>query len=177
MLVQASDNLRPAAFPQLAADGKGDIWETVGSGSSGLGQVCYESPWQGKGWSLTGDCYLAGGSNSSNFGLYYYNPRGLAFDGSGIVWIGSPGGGADSNGNPLTPGVVAFGGGSQGNGTDEFFYSSSLAAGPLRVAVDGSGNVWVLLADNTVTEYVGVATPVVTPLALGVKNKKLGAKP
>jgi len=47
----------------------------------------------------------------------------------------------------------------------------------LRVALDGSGNVWVLLADNTVTEYVGVATPVVTPIALGVKNKKLAAKP
>ena len=94
------------------------------------------------------------------------------------MWIGSPGGGASkSNGTPLSPGLVAFGGGSTGNGTDEFFYSSSLTAGPLRVAVDGSGNVWVLLADNTVTEYVGVATPVVTPLALGVKNKKLGAKP
>jgi hypothetical protein len=43
--------------------------------------------------------------------------------------------------------------------------------------VDGSGNVWVLLANNTVTEYVGAATPVVTPLALGVQSKKLGAKP
>jgi hypothetical protein len=102
----------------------------------------------------------------------------LAFDGAGIVWIGSPGGGESAfDGSPLTPGVVAFGGGSQGNGTDEFLGSSSLADGPLRVAVDGSGNVWVLLADNTVTEYVGVATPVVTPIALGMKNKKLGAKP
>jgi hypothetical protein len=35
----------------------------------------------------------------------------------------------------------------------------------------------VLLANNTVTEYVGVATPVVTPIALGVKNGKLAAKP
>jgi hypothetical protein len=49
--------------------------------------------------------------------------------------------------------------------------------GTLRVAVDGAGNVWVLLADNTVTEYVGAATPVVTPLALGLKNKKLATKP
>jgi hypothetical protein len=35
----------------------------------------------------------------------------------------------------------------------------------------------VLLADNTVTEYVGVAAPAVTPLALGVQDKKFGAKP
>jgi hypothetical protein len=57
------------------------------------------------------------------------------------------------------------------------FQSSSLSVGPLRVAVDGSGNVWVLLANNTVTEYVGIATPAVTPIALAVKSKKLGAKP
>jgi len=57
------------------------------------------------------------------------------------------------------------------------YQSSSLSAGPERVAVDRAGNVWVLLAGNTVTEYVGVATPAVTPIALGVKNNKLGAKP
>jgi hypothetical protein len=57
------------------------------------------------------------------------------------------------------------------------FAATSLSAGPLRVAVDKSGNVWVLLADNTVTEYVVAATPVVTPIALGLKNKKLAAKP
>ena len=47
----------------------------------------------------------------------------------------------------------------------------------MLLAIDGSGNVWVLLSDNTITEYIGVATPTVTPLALAVKNKKLGAKP
>jgi hypothetical protein len=168
LLVTGGSN---AQFPQLAANGSGYVWKILN------GQVCYVSPWQGKGWSLIGDCYLPGGSDSSNFGLYYYNPRGLAFDGAGIVWIGSPGGGVDAFNKPLTPGVVAFGGGSTGNGTNAFLQSSSLSAGPLRVALDGSGNVWVLLADNTVTEYVGVATPVVTPIALGVKNKKLAAKP
>jgi hypothetical protein len=62
-------------------------------------------------------------------------------------------------------------------GLPNYLSASSLAAGPLRVAIDGSGNVWVLLAGNSVTEYIGVATPVVTPLSLGVKNKKLAAKP
>ena len=41
----------------------------------------------------------------------------------------------------------------------------------------GLGPLEPFLSDNTITEYVGVATPVVTPIALGVKNKKLAAKP
>ena len=57
------------------------------------------------------------------------------------------------------------------------YQSASLANGPVRLAIDRAGNVWILLADGSMTEYVGLATPVVTPLALGVKNKKLGAKP
>jgi len=50
---------------------------------------------------------------------------------------------------------------------------------PYGVAVDGSGNVWVA-SDNTsgpLTEFVGLATPVVTPIAAGVAYKELGTKP
>jgi hypothetical protein len=61
--------------------------------------------------------------------------------------------------------------------SNRYLSASSLSAGTLRAAVDSSGNVWVLLTNNTVTEFVGVATPVETPIALGVKNKKLAAKP
>jgi hypothetical protein len=48
---------------------------------------------------------------------------------------------------------------------------------PVGDAVDGSGNVWVVMAANNVIEMVGVATPVVTPLSLGVKNNTLGTRP
>jgi len=61
--------------------------------------------------------------------------------------------------------------------TTPYLVSPSLSAGTVRLAADGSGNLWVLLANGTVTEYVGLATPVVTPIALGVKNKKLAATP
>jgi hypothetical protein len=44
------------------------------------------------------------------------------------------------------------------------------------VAIDGSGNVW-MLAQNGVVEYVGAAAPVVTPTSLAVKNNALGARP
>jgi hypothetical protein len=153
-------------LPQLAGNGSGDVWGIAG------GQACEVTPYEG--YEAGAGCITGGGSNTSGFGLNYYNPRGLAFDGAGIVWIGSPGGGLNAFNQPLALVVVAFEPGTQfswGCGT------SNLAAGPLRVAVDGSGNVWVLVANNTITECLSAATPVVTPIALGVKNKKLAAKP
>ena len=105
-------------------------------------------------------------------GLLFDNARGLALDGAGTLWIASAGGGEDTP-TPLPPEVSPIVSGNAGNS----YVSSSLAAGPLWVGVDGSGNLWVLLADNTVTEYVGAAAPMTNPTALALKNKKLGAKP
>jgi hypothetical protein len=49
---------------------------------------------------------------------------------------------------------------------------------PFSLAIDGSGNVWVSNnTGNSVTEIVGAAAPVVTPLALAVKNNTLGKRP
>jgi len=59
------------------------------------------------------------------------------------------------------------------------FVGPNISDGPTGIAVDGAGNVWVLIDTNssTVTEFVGVATPVVTPLSVGVENNALGKKP
>jgi hypothetical protein len=56
---------------------------------------------------------------------------------------------------------------------------------PVTVAIDGSGNVWIgnlsgsgaAQATGSITELIGAATPVVTPLSVGVKNNTLGARP
>jgi sugar lactone lactonase YvrE len=45
------------------------------------------------------------------------------------------------------------------------------------IAIDGGGNVWVLFSAGPVAEFVGAATPVVTPFSLGVKNGTLGQRP
>ncbi len=46
------------------------------------------------------------------------------------------------------------------------------------VAIDGSGNAWTVGAYyGPLVEWVGVATPVVTPLATGVKNNTLATRP
>jgi streptogramin lyase len=54
----------------------------------------------------------------------------------------------------------------------------SESATPFGIAIDGSGNLWfTYYADNEIVELVGVATPVVTPLAVAVQSATLGAQP
>jgi hypothetical protein len=49
---------------------------------------------------------------------------------------------------------------------------------PLGIGVDGSGDIWVSNSgNNSVGEFIGAGAPVVTPLAVGVKNNTLGTRP
>lgn len=165
----AANTLTNSALPQMAADNAGDIWFIDGS-------VCEATPYQGKGSKLVPSCTGTGApvGGSTPPALVTLKPVGIALDGAGTVWVAGQGGNGNLGVTP--PGVLPII--PSGAPTTATPYASpSLAAGTVRVAVDGSGNIWVLLANNTVTEYVGAATPVVTPIALGVKNKKLGAKP
>jgi secreted PhoX family phosphatase len=97
-------------------------------------------------------------------------PYGIAIDGAGNVWTANNGG----NGNSISefnPSGTAISG-------DNGYVSGGLLE-PYGIAIDGSGNVWVA-SDNTsgpLTEFVGAATPVVTPIAEGVAFKQLGTKP
>jgi hypothetical protein len=43
------------------------------------------------------------------------------------------------------------------------------------IAIDGSGDVWI--ASSIVTEYIGIASPVVTPQAAAVATGTIGALP
>ncbi len=157
-----------SAASQMAADGEGNVWY-IGVG----GAICEAPPYAGKGSTLANLCTYAPGGIQAG-GVNILNARGIALDGAGTFWVASQGG--PTLGGVAPPGVLpVVPGGAVANATP--YEASSVAAGSLRVAVDGSGNVWVLLTNNTVTEYVGAATPVVTPIALGLQEKKLGAKP
>ena len=70
-------------------------------------------------------------------------------------------------------------------------FGGGIALSPNSIVIDGSGDVWVASATFQpgsgrgvpgvytwrITELVGIAAPVVTPLAAGVKNNALGSRP
>jgi streptogramin lyase len=113
---------------------------------------------------------LASGSPFSG-GLH--TPEGVAVDGSGNIWMTDLGSGS----------VTEFSNsGSVLSGTGG--YMGGLVA-PKSLAVDGSGDVWVInSSSNAAIEFVGVSTPVITPIAAGLPatptangSSKLGTRP
>ena len=89
-------------------------------------------------------------------------PEGIAIDGAGNVWVVNRG--STNISAPYPDSRISE------------FNSSGTAISPstgyqaglnisLRIAVDGSGNVWVTNATlNTVTQFVGAGSPLVTPI-------------
>ncbi len=154
---------------QIAIDSSGNAWGAASQPSCGGGYLFKAPAYQGTGTtvnvsSLTGSVPVLDPFSCS---------VGVAIDGAGTVWTSNQGGGASSP--PTPPNIAGY---NPSLPSDTFsFVSPSLSNGPRYAAVDGSGNVWVLLQNNTMTEFIGVAAPAVTPLSIAVKNKKLGAKP
>jgi hypothetical protein len=162
-------------FPGIASDNAGNVWGVIGGSSEA---VCPIQPYSGSGsgQNLATTCFLDANQQASGNGRLFFNARGIAIDGSATAWVASQGG--ESTSQMIPPSVLALSPPTFSPGVgNSYLVAASLAAGPLRVAIDGSGNVWVLLANNTITEYVGVATPAVTPTSAALASKKLGAKP
>ena len=96
----------------------------------------------------------------------------MAVDGLGNVWLVNSGSNTVSeflsNGRP------------QSGGTG---YGSSALTNPFRLALDRSGNVWVAnlgsqtAGQGTITEIVGAAAPVVTPVSIAIQNNALNQRP
>jgi streptogramin lyase len=99
------------------------------------------------------------------------DPRAIAVDGAGNVWVTS-----DVNTNTLPGWVIELNNsGTILSGPDGFDLPTK--GYPVGIAVDGSGNVWVIEDGNYIVELVGAAIPVVTPLSVGVKNGTLATRP
>jgi hypothetical protein len=107
-------------------------------------------------------------------------PSSLAIDGSGNVWVGNSGNGISEFSNAGA--TLSPPSGYAGGGFNE----------PKSIAIDGSGNVWVANqisgtvseTDSTVSELIGVAAPVITPICAGLPavptvdgSSKLGTRP
>jgi hypothetical protein len=49
---------------------------------------------------------------------------------------------------------------------------------PASISIDPTGSLWIANSgNNTVTEIIGVAAPVTTPLAQSVVNNTVAARP
>jgi streptogramin lyase len=110
----------------------------------------------------------AGALVSSYTGGGLNKPLSLAVDGLGNVWVANQGGNSVTE---LTNSGVAV--------SPTTGYNGVISA-PFGIAVDSSGNVWVgnnASGSNSITEIVGAAAPVVTPLSVAVNNNKLGTRP
>ncbi len=115
--------------------------------------------------------------------------RGVAIDGAGNVWV--PNGVSQNgttpmqavteysnSGSPLSPtGGTATAAGTNGG----FQKPSTVFPSTLRgVTIDPSGNVWMgtnSSSGTSISEIVGAAVPVITPLSAQVAQNKLGTKP
>jgi hypothetical protein len=133
----------------IAVDANGNVWEADSASSTSRISLfgASGSPIS----SATG--YTGGGLNI---------PEGIAIDGAGNVWVANRG--STNTSAPYPDSSISE------------FNSSGTAVSPstgytaglnlsLRIAIDGSGNVWVPNATlNTVTEFVGAGSPVVTSI-------------
>lgn len=96
------------------------------------------------------------------------NPASIAIDGSGTAWLTNFANGSNSITALSNSGAAISG----ANG----YTASATLTQPFSLAIDGSGNIWVGTT-NGITELIGAATPVITPLSAGVKNNTLGTRP
>jgi hypothetical protein len=96
----------------------------------------------------------------------------IAMDGASNAWI------ANTTFTPPDPGRLSeFSNGGTAL-TPSTGYQSSTMLSPTGIAVDSAGDVWVTNKGNsTVSEFIGAAVPVTTPLAYGVQFNLLGTRP
>jgi hypothetical protein len=114
-------------------------------------------------------------------------PNGLAVDGAGLIFTGnsaSTSGGAIAIYNSATSAFLTGATGLTGSyvteGTTEYVLTSmGTSAEPATgLAVDGSGDLWVANGSSQdLTEILGVATPVLTPLSAQIVVGKTASKP
>lgn len=164
--------VHPAA---VAIDASGKVWFMNGSGGAAFeldSSGSLLSPAAGYPTCVSPPVPVLPG-RLCNYGFAF--PQ-LAIDGSSNIWGGTVNDFSDVNGNST----------GRTFGLAELNTSGSIISGPsgyvptgsTTVVIDGSGNVWTDNAfGNNVTELIGVATPVVAPFSVGVKNGTLGRRP
>jgi streptogramin lyase len=151
------------SITEIAADGSSATSIACCNGASGIATDQSDNVW-------VANYYGDSISEVSSAGLVLLNgvvggglhhPLGIAIDGAGTVWVANYRGGSISQldgANSSSPGTVR----SPANG----FGVDSALLEPYGIAIDASGNAWVTSFGNaTLTEFLGIASPIRTPLA------------
>lgn len=141
----------------IAIDTTGGAWVANRTGGGSLTRV------SSSGGAISGSPFYGGGLSA---------PIAISMDGLANVWVVNSGSNSVSeflsNGQPQS--------GAAG-------YASAALAQPYKAALDASGNVWVtnlgtaVAGTGTVTQIVGVGSPVTTPASLAIQNNALDQRP
>ena len=185
----------------LAIDAQSNVWSTDSAGNavtklSSAGKPVNGSPFTGGGLSspfglafdASGNAFVANRNAASltrfaasgtppatttDTGLGLAGPVAVAVDGQGAVWVVN-----------VNSGTLSVLGGSSGVASSTSAgYASAFLTNPYKLAIDGAGNVWVtnlgspVAGSGIVTQIVGAAAPVVTPLAAAVQTGTLAQRP
>jgi len=165
-LANANPNfLFNSPLPNFAIDHAGNVWLPQNSGAGGVAAMDLMAA------GLTSGTAISGGSLE--------DPDAVAIDGAGHIWIADP---SQPSGVPTPPPANLSELTSSGTPitSSKGYTGAGINNTAYGLAVDNSGNVWVLMgntANSSVTEFVGVGTPVVTPIAAAVHNNTLGTRP
>jgi streptogramin lyase len=111
----------------------------------------------------------AGAVTAYHTGANFNFPFGSVIDGNNTVWVADRGNGTLANFNTANLSFIS---------PSTNYLAGGVTSQLLNIAADPSGNVWATdYFGNNFVEFVGMAGPTYTPIALAAKNNKLGVAP
>jgi hypothetical protein len=156
-------NQAASTITKISGNGSSFASFTVGSGPSGVAVDASNNVWSANYYGNSIGLVSAAGSVLSGSGYTgggIDHPQGIAIDGAGTVWVANYRGPSLSElagATATKPGALLSP--SAGWGPDAQLLEA------FALAIDASGNLWVSnFGSNTLTEFIGMAVPVKTPL-------------